>query len=75
MVFFPEGCDYIGESIAESRALAEPLDGSLMSEYKKLAQTHGVWLSIGGFHEIKNKDDPKVCVSVSFYILDLEFRL
>lgn len=59
-MFLPEGCDYIGTNHMETRDLAEPLDGPLMSEYKLLAQKHNVWLSIGGFHEISNKDDPKV---------------
>uniref|UniRef100_A0A1Y1MK59 CN hydrolase domain-containing protein n=1 Tax=Photinus pyralis TaxID=7054 RepID=A0A1Y1MK59_PHOPY len=51
VIFLPEACDYVGTSITETKQLAEPLDGKLMSQYKLLAQRHNVWLSIGGFHE------------------------
>lgn len=52
IVFLPEGCDYIASNKEESKKLAEPLTGELMSEYKSLAQNHQVWLSVGGFHEL-----------------------
>lgn len=48
----PEACDFIGNTTEETKKLAEPLDGPLVDEYKNLAKEHGVWLSIGGFHEI-----------------------
>lgn len=51
VVFLPEACDYIASSKDEARQFAEPLSGQLMTEYKKLAKSNNVWLSIGGFHE------------------------
>nr|CAD7196776.1 unnamed protein product [Timema douglasi] len=54
MMFLPEGCDYIGESLAETLALAEPLDGPLVKKYCNLAKNLKLWLSLGGIHE-KNK--------------------
>lgn len=44
----------MANSKTETKALAETLDGPLMTEYKKLAKNHNVWLSIGGFHEIES---------------------
>ena len=29
--------------------VAEPLDGPIMSRYRELARSHGLWLSLGGF--------------------------
>ncbi|XP_060530672.1 nitrilase and fragile histidine triad fusion protein NitFhit [Cylas formicarius] len=51
MIFLPEAFDYIAKDHTEARELSEPLNGTLISEYKNLAKLHGVWLSIGGFHE------------------------
>lgn len=52
MMFFPECCDYVGNSKDESREMAEDFEGPLMTAYKSLAKEHQMWLSIGGFHEI-----------------------
>ena len=51
MVFLPEAFDIIGSNRHETMAAGEPLDGPTMKLYKQLAQTHQVWLSLGGFHE------------------------
>lgn len=51
MIFLPESFDYIEEDRAKSLNLAEPIDGSLIKDYKSLAKSLGVWLSLGGFHE------------------------
>lgn len=51
MVFFPECFDYVGESWKHSVEMSESLDGDLMSRYKVLAKKHGLWLSLGGFHQ------------------------
>ena len=51
VVFLPEAFDYIGESVSQTKQLAESLDGELMSHYKSLARDLGVELSLGGFHE------------------------
>lgn len=51
-VFFPEGCDYIGENRYQTRDLAEPIEGgNVVAEYKKLAKENGMYLSFGGVHE------------------------
>ncbi|XP_055952126.1 nitrilase and fragile histidine triad fusion protein NitFhit-like isoform X2 [Argiope bruennichi] len=51
MVFLPENFDHIGENRTQAFELGEPLNGPLISEYKKLAVEHSLWLSLGGFHE------------------------
>lgn len=51
MLFFPEACDYIAESKTQSIEMAESLDGNLMGCFKKAAQEHNLWLSVGGFHQ------------------------
>ncbi|CAH0555527.1 unnamed protein product [Brassicogethes aeneus] len=51
VVFLPEATDYIGTSKEETKQLSEPLNGKLMSEYKNLAKSNNIWLSIGGIHE------------------------
>jgi hypothetical protein len=51
MVFLPEACDYIGESKAETLAMAEPLSGDLMNTFCSLAKENDIWLSLGGLHE------------------------
>lgn len=52
MVFFPEACDYISNNKAQCIELAETINGHLMTSYKNLAKHYGLWLSIGGFHEL-----------------------
>ncbi|KAJ3657739.1 hypothetical protein Zmor_009523 [Zophobas morio] len=52
VVFLPEASDYIATSKEEAKALAEPLSGTLINEYKNLAKNQKVWLSVGGFHEL-----------------------
>lgn len=66
-MFLPEACDYIASTKDEAKQFAEPLDGYLMQEYKKLAKSHNVWISIGGFHE-------KIDEVVFFYITFLYFQ-
>ena len=51
MVFLPEGFDYIAGSGKQSVEMAEPLHGPAMTQFRSLAKEHGVWLSLGGFHE------------------------
>lgn len=41
----------MGNDHKETISLAEPLDGATIIFYKKLAQEHKVWLSLGGIHE------------------------
>jgi predicted amidohydrolase len=47
MICLPEAFDWLGGSVA----LAEPLDGPLMTRYRELARETGIWVSYGGFHE------------------------
>lgn len=51
MIFLPEAFDYIEEDKAKSFKLAESLNGPTITNYKSLAKSLGVWLSLGGFHE------------------------
>ena len=56
VVFLPEAFDFIGESTSETLQLAEPIDGPLINQYRDLAKTLKVSLSLGGFHEAINND-------------------
>lgn len=51
-IFLPECCDYVGTNRDETLALAETLTGDTVTFYKQLAKQNGVWLSLGGIHEI-----------------------
>jgi deaminated glutathione amidase len=35
-LFFPEGCDYIGTNVDETKGLSEPLTGDTVRFYKNL---------------------------------------
>ncbi|PNH11452.1 Nitrilase 1, partial [Tetrabaena socialis] len=52
MIFLPECFSFIGESPSETLAAAQPLDGPLMTRYRDLARSLGLWLSLGGFQEV-----------------------
>lgn len=49
---FPEAFEHLGASSFDTVAMAEPLDGPLMSRYRSLSAESHLWLSLGGFHEI-----------------------
>jgi len=51
LLCLPEAFSFIGGSAAETVAQAEPLDGPRFDAYRALARDHGLWLSLGGFHE------------------------
>lgn len=51
MIFLPEAFDYIEPDRTKSFNLAEPIHGPLINNYKSLAKSLNVWLSLGGFHE------------------------
>lgn len=51
MVFLPEACDYIGESKAQTLAMAESLNGDLIKAFCNSAKENEIWLSLGGIHE------------------------
>ena len=51
LLCLPEAFSFIGAAAAETVAQAEPLDGPRLGAYRALAKEHGLWLSLGGFHE------------------------
>ena len=51
MLCLPEAFSFIGSAATETVAQAEPLSGPRVGEYRALASKHGLWLSLGGFHE------------------------
>lgn len=59
-MFLPEASDYIAANKNEAKAFAEPLNGTLINEYKILAKSNKVWLSVGGFHELVQCENNKV---------------
>lgn len=52
VLFFPECCDYIGTSAAETQNLAELLTGETVKFYRDLCAKNQMWGSFGGVHEI-----------------------
>lgn len=57
-VFLPECCDFVGKNRQETLALSESLTpGKLLSRYCDLARRHGLWLSLGGLHELITGSD------------------
>lgn len=51
MLALPECFDYIGAK-GTSLRIAEPLSGPRLATYRALAAETGIWLSLGGFHEL-----------------------
>lgn len=49
--FFPEGCDFIGNSAEETLQLSESLEGDTVNFYKKICRDNKIWASFGGIHE------------------------
>jgi deaminated glutathione amidase len=45
LMLFPECCDYIGTSAAETQELAEPLSGETVQFYRKLCQKNKIWVN------------------------------
>lgn len=52
VLFFPECCDYLGTTAAETQDLAEPLTGETVKFYRELCAKNQMWGSFGGVHEI-----------------------
>ena len=63
MVFLPEATDYIASSRESSLALAESVDGPIVSRYRTLARENNLWLSLGGMH-IKVREDSYSCSEI-----------
>lgn len=60
-VCLPECADYIVDDPSHAVSLATPLHGSpLLSRYHALASQSGLWLSIGGFHELSPHDSSRL---------------
>jgi len=57
MVFLPEACDYIGESREQTLALAQPLSGDTVGQFRNMAVKYGVWLSLGGVHTLTEGEE------------------
>ncbi|VVC41049.1 Hypothetical protein CINCED_3A009336 [Cinara cedri] len=51
MIFLPEAFDYLEQDQTKSLELAESINGPLINNYKSLAKSLDIWLSLGGFHE------------------------
>lgn len=51
LLCLPEAFSFIGTHHSQTTAQAEPLNGPRMEGYRSLARKHGLWLSLGGFHE------------------------
>lgn len=56
-VFLPECCDFVGRDRSETLSLSEQLSGATVRFYRELACEHKVWLSVGGFHELRATGD------------------
>ena len=69
IVFLPEAFDFIGESGAQTKELAEPLDGPTVSKYQQLAKELDLEVSLGGFHEATTglKSTTQIPYSASFW--------
>lgn len=46
--------------LVQSVAAATPLDGQIMQQYLQLAQSTGLWLSLGGFQEYCSSDPQRL---------------
>lgn len=73
-VFFPEGCDYIGENRYQTRDLAEPVKGGkVVEEYRQLAKDNQLYISFGGVHEAifdPKSGDRQDCVYNTHLLID-----
>ena len=60
LVCLPENASFLGASMDESKAFAEPLSSPLLERYKKVAAAHRVWVSISGWKESAPRDSGDV---------------
>jgi predicted amidohydrolase len=51
LLCIPEAFSFIGNHYTETLAQAEALESDRLGAYRALARAHGLWLSLGGFHE------------------------
>lgn len=52
LLCLPEAFAFIGSAADETVSQAEPLAGPRFQAYQALARDHGLWLSLGGYHEV-----------------------
>ncbi|VDO43160.1 unnamed protein product [Haemonchus placei] len=50
MIFFPECFDSIGRNREETINLAIEEESPFIRRFRSLAKQHGIWMSLGGFH-------------------------
>lgn len=70
IAFFPEACDYLADNKKDIIAMAQPLNGSIISSYKEIAKENKIWLSLGGLHEAL--DDDKNRISNTHVVINSE---
>lgn len=58
MIFFPECTDYVGRDRKEAVNIAEDVNGKTIKTFMELAKQHDMWISIGGFHNRRDKSIP-----------------
>ena len=51
LLCLPENAPFLGASMQESQAFAEPLDSKLLDRYKELAVANKLWISVSGWKE------------------------
>ncbi|KAK6049244.1 hydrolase, carbon-nitrogen family [Cooperia oncophora] len=69
MIFFPEFFDFVPRDPQENISLASEENGPFMERFRSLAKQHGIWMSLGGFH---NKDPSGSLPWNSHIIIDNE---
>ncbi|XP_076235129.1 ntrilase and fragile histidine triad fusion protein NitFhit [Calliopsis andreniformis] len=60
IAFFPEACDYLADNKKDTIAMAQPLSGPTVTNYKEIAKTHKIWLSLGGLHEAMSNTEQRI---------------
>ncbi|XP_072027221.1 deaminated glutathione amidase-like isoform X2 [Amphiura filiformis] len=63
MVFLPEAFDYIAKDKQQGLAMVETRTGPTLSRCAELAKQHGVWLSLGAFHEKDSSNASKMLLT------------
>lgn len=75
MLFLPECAVFMGQKYTESVAMAEPLDGPLMGRLKALSKANNLWLSVGGFQEVCERDGQQGKIYNTHVIIDSKGEL
>ena len=78
IAFLPEAFDFIGRNKNETFELAENINGEIISNMKKLAKDSNIWLSLGGFHRVRNRFYiflRRIGLLLNVHILKVEFKI